>query len=119
MARIYGRVPINANDPNGPKRWVKVETAANGSNDAVNILWLIQVLKGNLNESPFFGDWGLPAKQSVQQQIAPDLYIAMTQQRFAPLFAALIVAKQNVPTPTYNISVVTHQGTVITQQVPV
>lgn len=105
--RTYGR--IYDQDGKNP-RWVVVETDQNGMNDQVWITTLIQVLKLNLNESPFYGDWGIPAKPSVIQQVFPDFYVARTQQRFAQHFASLIVAKENFPVPTYKVNVTTNQG---------
>ena len=75
--------------------WTEVSTDANGNNDLVWLTTLIQVLKLNLNESPFFGNYGLPAHQSVVQQVAPDFYVAQTQQQFAQYFASLIIARVN------------------------
>jgi hypothetical protein len=117
--RTYGKLPLNANDPSGPYRWVEITTDAAGFNDGIYLTTLVQTLKLNLNESPFYANWGIPAKQSVLQQIAPDFFVGLTQQNFAPYFAALIIAKANDPTPTYNISAITHQGATLIQQVPV
>lgn len=114
MMRTWGRVfPEDGSDP----YWVEVVTAPDGSNDAVWITTLAQVLLLNLGESPFFGDWGIPAQQSIVTQIFPDFYVSVTQQRFSPHFASLIVAKQPTtpedPDPNYKINIVTSQGTVL------
>jgi hypothetical protein len=113
--RVYGRpvigVDVNKRQVFGP--WGMVETDEFGFNDAVNITWLAQALKLNLSESPFYGDWGIPGKSSVQQQVAPDLFVTLTQQRFAPFFAALTLARQNVPTPTYVMDIITERGSKI------
>jgi hypothetical protein len=98
---------------------VKVETAPDGSNDLVYIVTLIQVLKLNLNESPFFANYGIPAHQSVIQQVAPDFNVALTQQLFASYFASLSIIKRSLPTPTYDVRIVTHQGVVINETIPV
>lgn len=108
--RAYGRVPVDPLDPKGPKRWVKVETDSSGDNTQVIITWLAQVLLLNIDESPFFGSWGIPSRQSVLQQVAPDIFVTLVQERFSPYFAALTVSKQNVPTPTYVINAVTLVG---------
>jgi hypothetical protein len=106
--RTYGRVPIA---PGGkPVQWVEVTTDANGLNDNVWLTTLIQVLKLNLNESPFYANYGIPAKQAVIQQVFPDWYIWETQRQFAPHFASLIVAKEPGPIPTYTVNVTTNQG---------
>lgn len=104
--RTYGR--IYAED--GTYTWTLVQTDANGFNDYVWATTLIQVLLLNLGESPFFASFGLPAEQSVAQQIFPDLYVAMTQQLFAPYFASLIISKVTDPEPTYNVNIVTKAG---------
>lgn len=122
MKRVYGRVT----DEEGNKTWVEVTTDANGYNDEVNITWMAQVFALNLGESPFYSDWGLPAHQSVMTKIAPDFFVNRTQQRFAPLFASLIIQKVPGgtaqipppfadPSPTYVASVVTHTGAILPQ----
>jgi hypothetical protein len=113
--RTYGRVT----DEYDNKKWVVVTTDANGFNDNVYLTTLIQVLKLNLGESPFFGNYGIPARPSVVQQVFPDYYVQTTQQQFAQYFASLIVAKVSAPTPIYNINVVTHYGALPEITVPV
>jgi len=92
-------------------QWVKVETAADGNNSLVWLTTLIQVLKLNLNESPFFANYGIPAHPSVVQQVAPDFYATLTQQYFAPYFAALTIAKVLDLPPTYKVNATTVEGT--------
>lgn len=105
--RTYGRVA----DTNGNLTiWRVVNTDANGFNDAVWLTTLIQVLKLNLQESPFYSNYGLPDVQSIITQVAPDYYVAQTQSQFAPYFANLIIARQPGATPTYLVNVTTHQG---------
>lgn len=115
--RTYGRVPVV--DASGIqvlcdglplKRWVVVESA-DGFDDNVWLTTLCQVLLLNLNESPFYADWGIPARQSVLQQVPPDFWVTFTQQRFSARFASLIVARVPGPgDPTYRINVITNQG---------
>jgi len=122
--RTYGR-PINQDGSLGP--WTEVTTDANGFNDMVMLTTLCQVVKLNINESPFFADWGLPAHQSIMQQVSPDIFMVITQQRFAPYFSVITLAKRdvlfpgkgNVPTPVYDINVLTHQGVKLNPQIPV
>jgi len=74
---------------------------------------LCQTLKLNLGESPFYGDWGIPAKESVLTQIQPDYYVMRTQQRYAPYFLFLGVQKLPgtfPPLPTYDVTVIFHTG---------
>jgi hypothetical protein len=113
--RTYGRVYST----DGSYVWVEVDTAADGSNDAVWLTTLIQTLKLNLNESPFYANYGLPAHQSIIQQVAPDFNVGLTQQFFAPRFAALTIVKRSDPTPTYDVNVTTHQGVKLQASIPV
>ena len=106
-------------NPDGSKTWTEVVTDANGANDYVWVTTLIQCLKLNLGESPFYANYGIPAKPSVVQQVFPDFYVARTQQQFVPHFANLVVSKQPSTTPTYNINVTTNQGVKIAASIPV
>lgn len=116
--RTYGRTyPRDVNGkiiPGSKGTWVVVQTDANGSNDLVYLTTLLQCLQLNLNESPFYAKYGLPAHQAVIQQIFPDYDMMKTQQQFAPFFASLIIAKVNAPTPQYQVNVVTNQGVKLT-----
>lgn len=107
--RTFGRI---TNDQ-GNLVWVEVVTDSNGYNDAVMITTLIQTLKLNLGESPFFANFGIPAKNSVFQQIPPDFFVSRTQGQFARFFASLVVAKRNFPEPTYQVNITTQQGSKI------
>lgn len=114
--RTYGRTT----NPDGSKTWQVVQTDANGFNDAVWITTLCQVLLLNLNESPFYANYGLPDQQAIIQQVAPDFYVARTQQLFAKYFASLIIARDPAANePTYNVSVLTNQGAKVIVSVPI
>lgn len=113
--RTYGRIKDSAS-PTGFK-WIEVQTDANGHDDYVWITTLIQCLKLNLGESPFFADYGIPAQQSVIQQIFPDYYVMQTQQQFAARFASLIISKQPFAQPTYNVNIVTNAGVKIVMDI--
>jgi len=99
--------------------WREVTTGPDGSQDYIWVTTLIQTLKLNLGESPFYANYGIPAKQSVQQQIAPDFFVARTQQQYSQYFASLIIAKTAAGpafppgTPTYSVFITTHQGVTI------
>jgi hypothetical protein len=98
--------------------WAKFETDPDtGDNSEVYILNLIQVLLLNLNESPFFANYGIPAQPSVVQQVYPDIYVAITQQQFAPYFANLIIAKVPDTKPHYRINATTFAGVDLSQEV--
>ncbi len=108
--RTYGRIWDEFGQ--NPK-WYVVETDINGYNDAVYLVTLQQILKQNLGESPFYANYGLPDEQSVVTQIAPDYYVAQTQQQMAPYFANLNIARAPSPdgiTPTYAVSVLLQNG---------
>jgi hypothetical protein len=91
-------------------QWHEITTDVNGYNDAVWITTLAQVLLLNRGESPFFGNYGIPAEQSVITQLFPDWYVAETQGQFAGYFAALSVRKIPEPYPRYEFDVTTNQG---------
>lgn len=117
--RTYGRVLVDPLQPDGPKRWVEVNTDAQGYNDHVYLTALAQVLKLNLGESPFWANYGIPARDSVLQQIMPDYNVVFTQQQFAPYFANLQIAKRKLPTPVYDIAVTTNQGVTLNATIPI
>jgi hypothetical protein len=83
----------------------------------VSYIWLAtlaQTLRLNTNESPFYANYGIPAQQSVQTQIAPTIAITNTQQQFSPYFKSLSIFKQpNTVNPIYNIRAVFLDGTII------
>ena len=108
--RTYGRVD---------GVWTEVTIDSNGHEDMIWATTLVQELKLNVNESPFYADHGIPAKQSVIQQILPDFYVALIQRRFAQHFASLIVSRvQGTVTPTYSVQIVTNYGSTITAEIP-
>ena len=128
--RTYGRVPvymsgtlIQAKNPNTGQpatKWVVVQTDANGFNDLVYATTLVQAFKINLGESPFYANYGLPAKTSVVTQVAPDYNVVLTQQQFAQYFASLVVARQaGAATPTYKVDITTHVGVKLSASVPI
>lgn len=122
--RTYGRI---VPDPLFPdvKQWVEVDTDENGFDDMVWLTTVIQTIKLNLGESPFYADYGIPAHASVVSQIAPDTYLSRIQQQYAPYFLSLIISKQpdalderGIPSPSYLVSVITKYGAFLSAQVP-
>lgn len=113
--RTYGRIT----NVDGSKTWIEIETDANGYNDGVYLTTLIQCLLLNLGESPFYANYGIPAQQSVLQQILPDYYVAQAQRQFSQYFANLVVARQSSNPPTYRVNVTTKQGYKINASIPV
>lgn len=112
--RIWGRIT----NLDGSKTWVVV-TDAGGDPSYVYITNLCQVLLLNLAESPFYANYGIPAQRSIVTQVFPDYYVNQTQTQFAQFFASLTVSKRDLPTPTYNINLITNQGTVVQEHIPV
>lgn len=110
--RTYGRV----RNQDGSTSWVKVEST-NGDNTEVYLTTLVQTLKLNLGESPFWANYGIPAQQSVATQVFPDYYVAITQGQFAQYFNGLTVTKLSVPFPAYNIRAITPKGSLIQTQI--
>lgn len=117
--RSYGRIT----NTDGSKTWVVLVTAANGDNSLIMLATFCQCLLLGLGESPTFGNYGIPARQSVMQQVAPDYYMTITQQQFAPFFASLTVSRVAGsgtpvnPTPAYTVSCITLQGVPLSNQV--
>lgn len=113
--RTWGRITL----ANGTKQWVEVPEI-NGDFSYGWITTLIQCLKLSLGESPFYADHGIPAQRSVIQQLIPDFYVNMTQQQFAQYFASLTITRWPIIDPvTYQVEVVTLQGSVHRDQVAV
>jgi hypothetical protein len=109
--RTFGRV---YND-DGTYTWVEVDTDINGHNDAVYATTLCQCLQLVLGESPFYANYGIPAQQSVVQQVFPDYNMHLTQQQFAPYFANLQITRQpnqvgTGRTPVYLVNIITSSG---------
>lgn len=136
--RTWGRVPKGANG--GPSsaigsfvigispigggsaddyEWVKVETDENGFNDAVWLTTYAQVLQLGLNESPIFGNYGIPAQQSVVTQVQPDYYATVAQQQFQQYFTALLTTKIANPDPKYAINALATPGARLMSPVPI
>ncbi|TGC25821.1 hypothetical protein [Escherichia sp. E1130] len=105
--RTWGRVT----DENGKKTWVLVEPDSNGDFSYGWLTTLIQTLKLSLGESPFYAQYGIPAQQSIVQQVYPDFYVNMVQQQFAGYFASLAISKvDGAANPTYKIDVIFKNG---------
>lgn len=122
--RTWGRVPVSPDvpvniDDSDTYQWVEVTTDANGFNDAVWLTDLAQVLQLGLNESPIFGNYGIPAQQSVVTQILPDYYVTLTQQMFAGFFLALIVTRVSTSPPDYTINATANPGAVLMSPMPI
>lgn len=108
--RIYQRDAAGKIMPGTKGTWVVVETDPSGDDSMVWLTTLCQNLQLNLNESPFDAKCGIPQQPSVIQQFFPDFWMWQIQQQFSPYFASIIIAKEDSPTPTYRVNVMTNQG---------
>jgi hypothetical protein len=122
MLRVYGRT---RDILTGAKTWQVVTTDARGGNDQVYLTALIQCIKLNWNESPVYGNWGIPAHQSILSQVAPNLAMNLMQQRYAQYFASLIITRvpdgvdeDGRPAPAYLVNVIFKSGQKVEQVVP-
>lgn len=102
--KAYGGLATALGVPSGT--WAGVQTAPNGDNSYVMLIALLQVLKLNLNESPFYANSGVPAQQAVQQQAPPDYYVNQVQQQYSQYFTSLVITKTADNPPTYAVAVV-------------
>jgi hypothetical protein len=100
-------------------QWVEVTTDSKGYNDAVWLTTLAQVLQLGLNESPMFGNYGIPAQQSAANGVFPDYYVGITQQNFSKYFLSLLVSRAQAADPTYNINATANPGASLMSPVPV
>ena len=98
---------------------MEVVTDPNGQNDQIYLTTMIQVLKLNLGESPFYANYGIPAQQDVVQQIFPDYYVSLVQQQFAQYFASLQIMRTSTTPPTYLVNLITHNGIQFDTQIQV
>lgn len=122
--RTWGRVPaegFNAVDVSNPNTyvWIEVSTDANGYNEQVWLTTLSQVLQLGLNESPIFGNYGIPSQQSVVTSIPPDYYVSLTQQQFAQYFISLTLYKNSSTDPSYAINAVPRAAATMMSPVPI
>ena len=100
-------------------KWIEVTTDSKGYNDAVWLTTLAQVLQLGLNESPMFGNYGIPAQQSAANGVFPDYYVGITQQNFSKYFLSLLVSRAQAADPTYNINATANPGASLMSPVPV
>lgn len=120
--RVWGR---RYNSQKTAYEWIQVNTDANGFNDAVYVTALAQVLQLNTGESPFWANYGIPAIRSITLQLFPDLAVYFIQQQYAKYFASLKIGKieavneYNVPTPVYQVNIITQSGSIINFNVPI
>lgn len=100
--------------------WTLVETTAAGDDTPVWLTTLIQTLKLELGESPFYAQYGIAARQSIVSQIAPNYSVSMIQQQFSQYFASLSIQRvTGADDPTYAINAITLRGQTIFQTIAV
>lgn len=105
--------------------WVEVDTDADGYNDGVMLTAFCQVLQLQPGESPFYAEYGVPSIAAVQSQTFPDSNVYLMQQRYAPNFVSLIVIPSNTTdvhgtvSPVYNVTAITHIGSIISATVAI
>jgi hypothetical protein len=107
--RTYIRLYNENNEP----RWAVVQTDANGFDDYVWASTLVQCFKLNINESPFYANYGIPSLQAVNAQVPPDSYLSNLQSLFAGHFANLVISRTADNPPTYLANLVTQQGVLL------
>lgn len=130
--RTWGRVPVDSSNTATASgffrvggvpqayEWVEVVTDANGQNDAVWLTTLAQTLQLGLGEDPIFGNYGIPAQQSVVTEVLPDYYVTLTQQLFASYFLSLTITRlASVPSPFYQVDVLANPGAALMSPVPI
>ena len=103
--RTYGR------DNHG--NWFTVVVDSTGFDDDIWLTTLAQVLTSNLNESPFYANYGLPARDSIIARTHPDYWISIIQGQFAQYFTSLTIQKtvdNTNNTPTYHVEVIKNNG---------
>lgn len=120
--RVWART---APDEYGNQTWVCVTPdPQTGNTDLLYFAALAQCLRLNLGESPFYADYGIPARQSVATQIPPDFFIARIQSRYSQFFASLVISRgptiqQNRrPVVVYNCYALCHSGLVLNASIP-
>lgn len=108
--RTWGR----QKQPNGSwGPWIKIT-----ENQFVWLATLVQSLRLNQNESPLYGNFGIPAQASVTTQIAPDAAVARMQAYYVQYFASLAISAVPLSVePTYNVEVVLNDGTILNETV--
>lgn len=112
--RTWGR----QSNEDGTYQWIEVTTDANGYSDNVYLTTLVQALKLNLGESPFYANLGIPQYQTIVTQVLPTFYVNQLQQYFAPYFASLTITQiPAVYPPQYNVNVVCHSGAVLNETI--
>lgn len=112
MTRVWGRVASN-----GTRKWQAFETDSNGYDDAPNIIWLQNALLLNLNESPFYADWGIPIQQTLATSVFPDYYTSKTQQRFSAYFPSVVITRVSASDLSYSVNITTKTGYKVSQRI--
>ena len=94
-------------------QWYEVTTDANGFDDDVYLTTLAQVLTSDTDESPFYPEYGIPARDSVINRTHPDYFVDRTRAQFSPYFANISVINQvdeQTNEPVYYVDVLKQDG---------
>jgi len=94
-------------------KWYEVDTDANGFDDDCYLTTVAQVLTSQLQESPFFPQYGLPARESITSRTHPDYWVGKVREQFLRFFTNITIIKTvdiTNNTPTYNIDVLKNDG---------
>lgn len=111
MTRVWGR----ETGAGGVRVWEAFETDSAGVDDYPNFIWLQQALLLNLNESPFYADWGIPVQQTLATSIYPDYYTAKTQKRFSSYFPSCSISRIPSSDVSYSVNITTKSGVKVSQ----
>lgn len=94
-------------------QWFEVTTDSNGFDDDVQLTTLSQVLTSDIDESPFYPEYGIPARQSVINRTHPDYFIERTRTQFSRYFANISITKTTdtqTNDPIYYVDVLKNDG---------
>ena len=112
MTRVWGR----RTGADGTRTWEAFETDDSGYDDAPNFIWLQNVLLLNLNESPFYSDWGIQVQQTLATSVFPDYYTSLTQQRFSQYFTSCVITRVSSSSISYSVNITTSTGLQVSQK---
>ena len=94
-------------------KWYQVNIDVNGKDDDIWLTTMAQVCASELEESPFFPSYGLPARASIVGRTHPDFFISRIREQFSKYFTSISIVKTIDITnnaPTYHIDVQKQNG---------
>ena len=114
--RVYGRTIDNTRPNANFYKWQVVQD----DDDNIRLTHLIQVLQMDIQESPFYSNWGMPVANALITGVLSDVAINNTINQFAQYFAALQITRgiSNDPKEIYyQVDVVLKNGKNVTLDV--